>query len=301
MAHLGTGQHRVPLVSSVMEINRQTVHQQDIKLERQVWAWVALVGLFVAIVNVTSLEMEAAREGLPSIGIEPWIWGISSFIGLVVVVPFLLAWSRTISFTVENWGKALVQHLLLSMVFSALHVSIMVMVRKLAYPILLDEKYRFFGDIIRESLYEYRKDFGTYFLIIVTIYTARIMAEQARDLARAKMGAKTTGRVSLKLGTREIRIDAKDFLHAKSAGNYVDVYTNNVHYFVRSSLSALEQQFIAAGLDVRRAHRTRIINASAIHELVPIGSGDVSVVLSDGTTLRASRRYRDNLRQPALV
>ncbi|VAV94314.1 hypothetical protein MNBD_ALPHA06-579 [hydrothermal vent metagenome] len=268
------------------------IRKQEQKLERKVWAWLGVIGVSFILVNIFSMQTEAARDGLPALGLQPWITEFSSIIATLVLFPFLAIWTRALSFTPDTWRRTVFWLLLASVVFSFFHVSLMVGMRKIAFPVLLGYPYRFFGDLLGESLYEYRKDLGTYFLLIMALYWSRTLAQQASELQEMRAAAKKTGQITLKSGARLIRLYASDFVYAEAAGNYVDVFTNAKQYLARSSLIALQKQLLAAGLDVRQVHRTRLVNMAGIAEFIPQGSGDVTLVLQDGTRLRASRRYR---------
>ncbi|MCF6293730.1 MAG: LytTR family transcriptional regulator [Robiginitomaculum sp.] len=278
-----------------METQKNSIMQQDRELDLKIWVWVAIAGLLFALINVFSIRTEAARNGLPAPSLAPWVWEASSLVSLVVIFPLVVYWTRRIPFTAKNWHKALLFHFLGSIGFSALHVTLMVVIRKLVYLLFFDTSYQFFGQVIVESLYEYRKDLGSYFLIVTTIIAAHALAQQARELVRVNARAKQTGQFTLKSGTRSIHLNVDDFLYAEAAGNYVQVSTYSGKHFVRSSLLALEEQLSAAGLNVRRIHRMYLVNANAIGEMTAAGSGDMIITLKEGTKLRASRRYRNQL------
>ncbi len=274
---------------------REDIRKRETQLDLRVWFWVAIVGFCFTLINVSSLQIEAAREGAAPLGLAPWITEISSLIALLAIMPFLAHLSRSITLLPESWGRAVLGLTLGSIVFSLVHIALMVVLRKIAWPILLDAHYIFFGDVVREIIYEYRKDLGTYFLLIGTLILVRTLAQQSRELEAARAEAKKTGRLSLKCGARTIHMVAEDFVYAESAGNYVDVFTGTGQHLVRTSLTALQKQLEAAGIQALRIHRTRLVSANAIRETRPAGSGDLNVTLQDGTLLRASRRYRDNL------
>ncbi len=274
---------------------REDIQKREIQLELKVWFWVAVVGLCFTLVNISSVQMEAVKEGALPPGFRPWITEISSLVAALATFPIIARATRTLVFTPDNWLRSIAFHVLGSFVFSAFHISAMVALRKMAWPILLDSNYVFFGDVLREIIYEYRKDLGTYFLVIGALYAVRAMAEQARELETARVDAKKTGRLALKCGARTIHIRGEDFIYGEAAGNYVDVFTNAGQHLVRTSLGALQKQLEAAGVSALRIHRTRLVNAEAIAETMPIGSGDIYLTLNNGTQLRASRRYRDGL------
>lgn len=280
---------------------RDDIRKRSVRLDLKVWFWLVAAGVFFMLVNVSSLQIEAVRDGAPAPGLWPWLTEGSSVLATLAIYPFLAYLARHIIVSSETWRRALIAHVLGSMVFSAVHISLMVGLRKLAYPVFLDRHYAFFGNIMREIVYEYRKDLATYFLIISALYVVRALAQQSRELEAMRKDAKKTGRLALKCGARTIHIKGEDFVYGESAGNYVDVYTICGQHLVRSSLSALQKQLQAAGIVALRIHRTRLVNADAIGETTPIGSGDVRLTLRGGATIRASRRYRKTLDRLAQV
>ena len=66
-------------------------------------------------------------------------------------------------------------------------------------------------------------------------------------------------------------------------------------HLARMSLTALHDQLQSAGVDVVRVHRSHLVNRARIARVTPSGDGDVRIEMSDGSELRGSRRYRDNL------
>jgi two-component system LytT family response regulator len=97
---------------------------------------------------------------------------------------------------------------------------------------------------------------------------------------------KTRGRVLL------VKIDDVDSLEA--SGNYVELRSGKQSYLVRETLNDVERK-----LDPQRfarVHRSTIVNLDRVQELQPWSHGDFIVVLKDGTKLRLSRRYRQNLK-----
>jgi two-component system, LytTR family, response regulator len=97
---------------------------------------------------------------------------------------------------------------------------------------------------------------------------------------------KTRGRVLL------LKTDDVDSLEA--SGNYVELRCGKQTYLVRETLNDVERK-----LDPQRfarVHRSTIVNLDRVQELQPWSHGDFIVVLKDGTKLRLSRRYRQNLK-----
>jgi two-component system LytT family response regulator len=80
----------------------------------------------------------------------------------------------------------------------------------------------------------------------------------------------------------------------ESQGNYVTMRVGERTHWVRQTLTALEAQL--DGTRFARIHRRTIVALDRISEIVAEGNGDASIRLKDGSTLRASRKYRKSLR-----
>ncbi|HTE42978.1 MAG TPA: LytTR family DNA-binding domain-containing protein [Steroidobacteraceae bacterium] len=75
--------------------------------------------------------------------------------------------------------------------------------------------------------------------------------------------------------------------------NYVHVHCSTAQYVLRRTLQDLlaqigESQFV-------RIHKSTAVNVAEIQALHPLFKGDYEVHLRDGTTLRLSRRYKDDV------
>ena len=71
----------------------------------------------------------------------------------------------------KSWPKRIAIHIPLSFLFSAVHISAMIALRKLIY--FLAGEYYDYGEINYAILYEYRKDIMTYCSILLVIYAYR--------------------------------------------------------------------------------------------------------------------------------
>jgi DNA-binding LytR/AlgR family response regulator len=98
--------------------------------------------------------------------------------------------------------------------------------------------------------------------------------------------------VTTRGGREWISIGDVDWI--ESQGNYVTMHVGVRTHWVRQTLGAF-----AARLDparFARIHRRTIVALDRISEIVAEGNGDASIRLKDGSTLRASRKYRKALR-----
>jgi two-component system, LytTR family, response regulator len=91
---------------------------------------------------------------------------------------------------------------------------------------------------------------------------------------------------------------AKDVDWIEAQGNYVNLHAGTHTYMLREPLGEIETQ-LAPGT-FRRIHRSTIVNVDCIRELQLLFHGGYTVVLRDGTELKLSERFRENLRKDFL-
>jgi two-component system LytT family response regulator len=110
-------------------------------------------------------------------------------------------------------------------------------------------------------------------------------ARGARARGLDRVAVKTEGVIKL------VRLSDVDFIEA--AGRYVTLHVGKEQHLVRETMNELE-----AKLDpvvFARVHRSAIVNLDRVRELRTESHGEVTIVLSDGRTLRWSRSYRERL------
>ncbi len=100
-------------------------------------------------------------------------------------------------------------------------------------------------------------------------------------------------RILVKTGTRVLFLNPCDIDWVEAAGNYVKLHVGSDEYIVRESISRLEamlgpRQFV-------RVHRSTIVNLNRVRELRPWFSGEMIIVMLNGTELKLSRTYRKDL------
>jgi two-component system, LytTR family, response regulator len=88
-----------------------------------------------------------------------------------------------------------------------------------------------------------------------------------------------------------VRVDQVDWFEA--LGNYVRLHVGRATHRVRLPLATLAARLDPAGF--RRISRSHIVRLDAVRELQPWFHGDGVVILSSGTRLRLSRRFRGRL------
>lgn len=100
-------------------------------------------------------------------------------------------------------------------------------------------------------------------------------------------------RLVVKTGSRLIFLDTNEVDRIESEGVYVRLHVGATSYLLRESLQNVElrlrtRQFI-------RIHRSTMVNAQRIKEIVPHTNGGAIVILRDGARLKLSRSYRNRV------
>lgn len=249
------------------------------------WAFAAASIL----VNALSEVADRARAGLPADATRIWI--LESTSGLVVMglMPAAMWAATRWRPPALPWPGALLRHGLAALLFSTLHVALMVALRHVALG-LAGQVYRF--DWSRANLlYELRKDAVTYALVAsVTLLWLR---------SRPGPGASATipppsgpaVLVEVRDRGRVRRLGATDLAFVSAAGNYVELgLADGGRLLHRETLAAMEARLGSHGFV--RVHRSHLVREDLVMEVVPTGSGDATLRLRSGECVPASRRFR---------
>ena len=267
----------------------------DSKADHLTFFWVTAFFVAFLVVDILSQLTENARFNLD---LDPFKYAIYEISSVSVIITLFWGIARAVTLATpgeRSWTHVIAVHAAASFAFSAIHISAMVAIRKLAFITFYGEPYIFTDNILREFVYEYRKDVLSYSLIAFFITFGRQLAQKQRELAAAREDAKKSHRLTLKCGGRSIFVDASDVIWAKSASNYVEVKTPAAEHLARATLASIERQLGDAGANAMRVHRSWIVNADYISRIEPTGEGDVKIVMKNGAIVPGSRRYRDKL------
>lgn len=103
-------------------------------------------------------------------------------------------------------------------------------------------------------------------------------------------------RFIIKTNGRVFFLNAEEVVWIEAEGNYVllNTATAKKHIF-RETLTNIEQSLNPQKF--RRVNRSAIVNLDFIRELQPWFRGDYQIILKDGTELKLSHRFRENLTQ----
>ena len=206
--------------------------------ERQgVWrAWLLGAGLVscIAVVNVLTVRHDAPRLGT----LAPAIWEASSALVTMVIFTLPAAVAVWTTRTGPRWWRALPVHLAAVVLYSVLHVSGFVALRKLAYLAVMDGPYRF-GPLSTEFPYEFRKDLLAYGLASIIFYLS--LRRSAREAAAQVQTATAAANFDIRDGARLVRVPVSEIVAVRSAGNYAEfLLADGRRPLMRTSLGALE-------------------------------------------------------------
>lgn len=267
------------------------------------WRVAAAAGILTAVALSNALsEISDYRhlgEHLPDW--QPLVCEFSSVIVIAALIPAIVWLTRRVPFTRHGWYRSLAIHLVATLPFSIIHVAGMVALRRLAYA-LAGHRYEF-GPVLSGWVYEYRKDFVTYAIIVYIyaisawLYRRKLQTVPMPALAPAvpPAGSDQLDRLVVRKLNREFILDVARIGRIESNGNYVTVYADGSSYQLRNSLAGLSKR-----LDSRRfvqVHRSQVVNIDHIREIQPWDHGDYRVMLNDGSVVNFSRRYRARLEQ----
>jgi len=123
----------------------------------------------------------------------------------------------------------------------------------------------------------------------------RVNREILSLLSETKLSEQFIERFIIKTGGRVFFLKAEEVGWIAAEGNYVLLHTAAKKHIFREAIGNLEQKLNQDKF--RRISRSVIVNLDFIRELQPWFRGDYKVLLEDGTELKLSSRYRQNLTQ----
>lgn len=90
-----------------------------------------------------------------------------------------------------------------------------------------------------------------------------------------------SGRILVRSPERILFLKPEEIDHVEAAGNYVVLHTGKEHHVVRETTAAMEARLGPAGF--MRISRSVIVNLARIREVQPLGPGQYSILLKNGT------------------
>ena len=100
-------------------------------------------------------------------------------------------------------------------------------------------------------------------------------------------------RVAVKENERIRFLNVEKIQWISSQGNYIEIHVEGETFLLRETMDGIERKLNPR--EFLRIRRSAIVRISQIKELHQLFGGEYSAILSDGTELAFSRRYRKNL------
>ncbi len=99
--------------------------------------------------------------------------------------------------------------------------------------------------------------------------------------------------ITVKDKNKIMLINTKDIEWIEAAGDYVALHHNGRKPLMNESMNKMESQLDPSKF--MRIHRSAIVNIEKIKHLEPYFNGEFYLVLSDGTKVKSSRRYKHKI------
>jgi hypothetical protein len=264
---------------------------------------ICALGIYMLInntINATSDWMEATRNDVvPQISLwEPFAWEYTSALSHLILLPLLFWWFAFVPFNLGRLIRFISLNLIATVIFSALHVALMVTFREGIYW-LMGTNYNF-GDIFTEFFYEYRKDAWGYLFFMLIFYAfrfihSRLMGEASlisqQNEPKGQLQDNAPEHFLVKKLDKEYLVKVTDIEWLEAAGNYVNLHAGGRIYPLRSVLSKLLPRLASKGFI--QIHRSYGVNLNKIESVTSLPSGDGEVLLISGKSLNLSRRYKE--------
>lgn len=266
----------------------------------EVGFWIINYLLFAVINSVISI-LDIERAQLQFENWKPIVWELSSVLVGLCLVPAIIAFERRFPLYIGVLRKHLPMHILGSIVYSVVHVTAMVWIRKVVY---LSQNLSYdFGNWPLEMGYEYLKDWQTYagVLFVLALYRLLLLRLQgeARLLDAPDDGpelepVERPGRFLVRKLGKEFLIAAAEVEYLQASGNYVNLHLHSRDYPLRTTMAAIEPRMDPNKFV--RVHRSYMVNLDFIKEIEPLDTGDARILMKDGSMVPCSRRYRAALK-----
>ncbi len=259
--------------------------------------WVT-TSLASAWLNAESVIDDHQRASLSTQPWEIYTWEFSSHIVSLLLIPLIIWFNRCVPLTTQRLVRAVSIHIIISVLYSLLHVIGMVLIRKVTY-LAMSSSYDF-GNWGTELIYEYRKDGYAYAELLVIIYCYGFIISRLRGEAKMisegedNQEQEHTRRILVKKIGKEFILRTEDIDWVEASGNYMNLHSKDRVYPLRETMANLEGKLDPN--QFARIHRSTMVNIDRIKQIEPLDSGDFQMELIDGTSLKLSRRYRDSIK-----
>ncbi|MDF0544422.1 LytTR family DNA-binding domain-containing protein [Sphingobium sp. H39-3-25] len=252
-------------------------------LARLVAGLVPIAVIVQVSINAASRLADGRASSDPIGAEEAWGYELTSGISILLLLPLIWHATGRLPPAREGWPCYLALHLVGSLIFSALHIALMLALRFLIWGNRYDA-----GPIDDLLLYEFRKDAWSYAVIVMAFTLSRRLG--ASSVVPATRPESRVLVVQDGACRHFVRIDAIRYVRA--AGNYVEIVTTGESILHRSTMSMIETELGDAFV---RIHRSILLSRSNVLTINSTPSGDFTITTRCGEVLKGSRRYRQAL------
>jgi two-component system, LytTR family, response regulator len=100
-------------------------------------------------------------------------------------------------------------------------------------------------------------------------------------------------RVGLKVSGKILFLDPREIFAVHAERNYVSLQLESVSYFVRESISRMEEKLLGYGFI--RINHSALVNTCFVEEIRPHSTGEYFVRVKGGREYTVTRTYKKNL------
>jgi hypothetical protein len=245
----------------------------------------AIIVAAIVTMNAASVIHDLAAVGRPISAWKPIVWEASSGLVLIALAPLALWLLQREPLTWPLRPRPFAIHLAAAIAYSFVHVVGMGALRWLAYAAAGDWYHP--GAPLADWAYELGKDLLSYAGLAVGYRVCRLIRERGARETEAQAAPQV---IEVRDGAKRTYVPVSDILWVEAAGNYVELRRGMGPVLHRAPLSEMERRLAPVGFV--RIHRARLVNRSAIAQVVSRPSGEFAVRLATGEILAGSRRYR---------
>ncbi len=265
-----------------------------------------------ALVNATTEIMEAMRTPpLSYAHWEPFVWEYTSALSSFVAVIWLTKMLNVYPWNWQRPSRSVSLYSMFALAFSLIHIALMVVMRESIYW-LQESNYTFASTLEQwafELLYELRKDVWSFVFFTILIWSYRYIVAQwlgdATDIALetkkdnsdaiknewpANSAAKPKDLLLIKKHGREFLVNKNDIEWIEASGNYLNLHIDGQVFPMRDTFKSFLDK--NTHLPIQRVHRSYAVNVNLVNNLSLTTSGDGTIELLSGQTVKMSRRFK---------
>jgi hypothetical protein len=250
-------------------------------------AVVAALAMAISMVNAISTNADFAARHIRIAGWEPFIWELTSWAGLLIGLPAILAADKVLASSRRTFTRAAIV-LALGVAYFVLHVAAMTALRSIVYG-LAGQTYGF-GPLAGGLVYEGRKDAMTFLeaLLVLWLWRRAITAPRPAVTNGEAPGAVPSFLAESRGGRVIIRAPEIDWVEAQ--GNYVALHTGGESYLIRQPLKTVDVKLRGAAFV--RTHRSALVNTRRVRGIQRSDAGGLRVELANQQFAPLSDRHK---------